>query len=178
MDEKATELIDNVDQLVEFANQVGPLMTRGLLLLVIVLFSAQYLGKLLSRLLIRLGVSERRALLPRRGACAELSQDEGPILGAGGGLHRHPLGCLRADRARHHSRGHSPGCAADRGGVASHGRGARRRLRADAAKGADYSDPAVRRAISTSALSITMIVRGSEPGAPLTNRKRPSLAMS
>jgi small conductance mechanosensitive channel len=64
MDETATDLIENVDQVVEFGNQFGPVIIRGMLLLVLVLLSAQYLGKMLSRLLIRMGVSERKALLP------------------------------------------------------------------------------------------------------------------
>ncbi len=64
MDENATELMETVDQVLEFSNQFGPLMIRAVLLLLIVLFLAGYLGKVLSRLLIRVGVPERRVLLP------------------------------------------------------------------------------------------------------------------
>jgi small conductance mechanosensitive channel len=64
MEDKALELTQGLDQVVELTSEFGPLMVRGALMLLVVLLSAQFLGKWLSRLLIRMGVPERRALLP------------------------------------------------------------------------------------------------------------------
>lgn len=64
MQETGAELSVSVDQVVELSNQFGPLVFRALLLLLIVLLLTKFLGRLLSRILIKMGVPERRALLP------------------------------------------------------------------------------------------------------------------
>lgn len=64
MQETAVDLGESVDQVVEFSNQFGPTIFRSLLILVVVLLATKYLGRGLSRLLIRMGVPERRALFP------------------------------------------------------------------------------------------------------------------
>ena len=64
MQENPVALTESVNQAVEFSNRFGPQIFRALLLLVVVLLFTKYLGRLLSRLLTRMGVSERRALFP------------------------------------------------------------------------------------------------------------------
>lgn len=64
MEEIPAGLSESVDQVLELGNQIGPLLSRSLLLLLVILMVAKYAGRLLGRLLLRMGVSERRAMFP------------------------------------------------------------------------------------------------------------------
>jgi small conductance mechanosensitive channel len=60
-------LTESVDEIVRISNQFGQQVILALILLVVVLFMSKYLGNLLAKGLVRLGVPERRALFPVTG---------------------------------------------------------------------------------------------------------------
>ena len=64
MDDNTMELTEGLDHMLELSTEYGPTMFRGALILLVVLFSAQFLGRALRRLLIRMGVPERKVLFP------------------------------------------------------------------------------------------------------------------
>jgi small conductance mechanosensitive channel len=62
--EIAQDLPASIDQFVAIGNEVGPALVRVLVLVLLALVATQYLGGLLSKLLVRRGLSERKALFP------------------------------------------------------------------------------------------------------------------
>jgi len=61
MDGVSSGLTNYVDQISKVGSDLGPMVVKGMILLVIVLVLVKYLGNLVSSLLIRAGVPERRA---------------------------------------------------------------------------------------------------------------------
>ena len=61
MDTVSSGLTNYVDQISAVGNELGPMVVKGMILLIIVLVLVKYLGNLVSSLLIRAGVPERRA---------------------------------------------------------------------------------------------------------------------
>ncbi len=54
-------LTDYVDQISKVGGELGPMVVKGMILLIILLVLVKYLGKFVSSLLIKAGMSERRA---------------------------------------------------------------------------------------------------------------------
>ena len=61
MNTVSSGLTNYVDQISKVGGEVGPMVVKGMILLIIVLVLVKYLGNLVSSLLIRAGVPERRA---------------------------------------------------------------------------------------------------------------------
>jgi len=61
MNEVSSGLTNYVDQISKVGGELGPMVVKGMILLIIVLILVKYLGNLTSSLLIRAGVPERRA---------------------------------------------------------------------------------------------------------------------
>lgn len=61
MDIFSSGLTEYVDQINKVGGELGPLVLKGLILLIIVLILVKYLGRFLASILIKLGVPERRA---------------------------------------------------------------------------------------------------------------------
>jgi small conductance mechanosensitive channel len=61
MDIFSSGLTEYVDQINRVGGELGPLVLKGLILLIIVLILVKYLGRFLASILIKLGVPERRA---------------------------------------------------------------------------------------------------------------------
>jgi small conductance mechanosensitive channel len=61
MDTLSSGVTNYVDHISKVGAEVGPMVVKGMILLVVVLILVKYLGNLVSSLLIRVGVPERRA---------------------------------------------------------------------------------------------------------------------
>jgi len=61
MDSVSSGLTNYVDQISKVGSDLGPMVVKGMILLVIVLVLVKYLGNAVSSLLIKMGVPERRA---------------------------------------------------------------------------------------------------------------------
>ncbi|MCG6881320.1 MAG: mechanosensitive ion channel family protein [Deltaproteobacteria bacterium] len=61
MDTMSSGLANYVDQISRVGGELGPMVVKGMFLLVVVLVLVKYLGSLVSSLLIKMGVPERRA---------------------------------------------------------------------------------------------------------------------
>ncbi|MCF8128641.1 MAG: mechanosensitive ion channel family protein [Deltaproteobacteria bacterium] len=61
MDSVSSGLTNYVDHVSRVGAEVGPMVVKGMILLVVVLILVKYLGNIVSSLLIRVGVPERRA---------------------------------------------------------------------------------------------------------------------
>ena len=61
MDTMSSGLTNYVDQISRVGGELGPMVVKGMFLLVVVLVLVKYLGSLVSSLLIKMGVPERRA---------------------------------------------------------------------------------------------------------------------
>lgn len=61
MDTFSSSLTAYVDQINKVGGELGPLVLKGLILLIIVLILVKYLGRFLAAILIKIGVPERRA---------------------------------------------------------------------------------------------------------------------
>ena len=61
MDTVSSGLSSYVDQISKVGGELGPMIVKGMVLLVIVLFLVKYLGRFLSALLVRFGMPPRKA---------------------------------------------------------------------------------------------------------------------
>ena len=61
MDTMSSGLANYVDHLSKVGSELGPMVIKGMILLIVVLILVKYLGNVVSSLLIKLGVPERRA---------------------------------------------------------------------------------------------------------------------
>lgn len=61
MDTVSSSLTGYVDQFSRVGSELGPLVVKGMILLIVVLILVKYLGRFLSTILIKIGVPERRA---------------------------------------------------------------------------------------------------------------------
>ena len=61
MNTVSSDLTNYVDQLSKVGGELGPMVVKGMILLIIVLILVKYLGKFFSSLLIKVGMPERRA---------------------------------------------------------------------------------------------------------------------
>ncbi len=61
MDTISSGLSSYVDQISKLSGELGPMIVKGVILLVIILILVKYLGKFLTMLLMKYGMPERKA---------------------------------------------------------------------------------------------------------------------